>query len=117
VEYQPVEPESGCARTLPLKLIKFFSPLTMETRNSNPLGRLIWPVNALNALFLLVAARGTWVSRGSVLGGVLISVIGLYVLTAVAFYGGTCVALPIAPALLILVIMGGRTLRPSSRSG
>lgn len=90
---------------LPKKMLKFFSPIEMETAG-NLLGRLSMPINLVYGLFLLLVVWGAaWnvKVKGAV---VLMSVVLWYLITALIFYGGSRVALPAAPSLMILAAWG-----------
>lgn len=96
---------------VPRKLYKFFAPAEME-HSGSPLGRWTWPVNLAYGLFLAVAAWGATRSwrRTPVLSATLVALIGWYVIVALILYGGSRVALPIAPALVTFGAVGLGTL-------
>ncbi len=89
---------------LPLKLYRFFSPAayTMEGPIAKWEGILYW----IYLGFLLMAGWGIWKSWRQVAGVILTGIIGWYMLIALVYYGGTRVALPIAPALVIFAALG-----------
>ncbi len=88
---------------IPVKLYKFFAPTQME-HSGSPLGRWTLPVDLVYAGFLILALWGgvvAWRSQRPIVI-LLMSFIAWYGLIAIILYGGTRVALPIAPGLMIL---------------
>jgi 4-amino-4-deoxy-L-arabinose transferase-like glycosyltransferase len=85
---------------LPKKLYRFLSPVALET-NSSPFGRAAILFDLLYTPFLLVALLGMWHNwrKPGALAAIVLIVV--YVLTALVFYGGTRVSVPIVPALLV----------------
>ncbi len=95
---------------LPSKLIKFFSPGEMENRG-NALGQWVLLLNLAYGSFLLLMVFGAVKSWKEKIGGMLIALVAWYMLMALIFYGGTRVALPVAPALVVLAASGVEQLR------
>ncbi len=87
---------------LPLKVYKFFAPVEME-HSGSPLGRATLPVNLLYLVFLLIAFWGGTVGwrKNPTAAAILSLLIAWYIAITMILYGGTRVALPIAPALII----------------
>jgi 4-amino-4-deoxy-L-arabinose transferase-like glycosyltransferase len=82
------------------KLQKFFSPVTFETRDAPIIG-WAWVIDLLFLLFLILAGWGMWKTHRKIPAMVLISLIAWYVLIALIFYGGSRVALPVTPVVII----------------
>ena len=101
----------AAAKNESLKFVRFFSPFEFETRG-NPFGRLGLFVNAAYALFLVLAAYGAHRSWHQTNGLVclypllLLSLISWYLMTALVFFGGSRVALPVVPSILIFASFG-----------
>jgi 4-amino-4-deoxy-L-arabinose transferase-like glycosyltransferase len=93
------------------KLVKFFSPIEFGTRASD-FGALGWVINAAYAVFLLLAAWGAYQVRRHPVTLILLTVFLAYLLTALVFFGGSRVALPVAPALILLASAGLADLLP-----
>lgn len=102
-------------RLVPLKLAKFLSPVEMETRPGFVRGFPALATQVLYAAFLFFAVWGAGKKSRTHAGGVLLATIGLYVFTALAFFGGTRVALPIAPALMLFAVIGLHSFWRASR--
>lgn len=98
------------------KVFKFFSPAEMETRDS-VLGRWNGLINAAYVVFLLVAAFGAIANRYQMPVILLSALIAWYLITALIFYGGTRVALPVVPALVILASLGVERIRSRIQVG
>jgi hypothetical protein len=96
---------AGFAAIIPKKIIKFFSPVAMETGGS-PIGKWEIPVNLAYAVFLIVVVWGAIKNYQNRLGFMLLALTVWYMMIALIFYGGTRVALPIAPGLVILAATG-----------
>lgn len=95
------------ALLLPEKLYRFFAPTQME-HSGSPFGRWTLPMDILYTGFLLIAAVGAasgWRTEQRTVA-LLSSVVLWYVLIALVIYGGTRVALPVAPGLVILASIG-----------
>lgn len=91
------------ARLLPLKLIKFFSPI--ETLNTESrIGRSELAVNLVYWGYVVLAIGGGLAAtlRGNSGMALLFALLLWFILVALLIYGGTRVALPIAPALIIM---------------
>jgi len=97
-------------RLLPLKLLKFFSATAIKTAG-NPLGKWAVPIDFAYWLFVFVAIFGWVRTHKSGTSAILALVLGWYVLLALIFSGGTRVALPVAPALVVLAARGACELR------
>ncbi len=80
--------------------MRFISPVEFEPSGS-PFGQWTWIINLIYAGFLLFALWGAFSSYREITAGLLIGLICLYLLVAVLYFGGSRVALPIAPALII----------------
>jgi 4-amino-4-deoxy-L-arabinose transferase-like glycosyltransferase len=93
------------------KLVKFLSPIEFGTRASD-FGALGWVINAIYAVFLLLAGWGAYQVRRHPITLILVTVFLAYLLTALVFYGGSRVALPAAPALILLASAGLADLLP-----
>jgi 4-amino-4-deoxy-L-arabinose transferase-like glycosyltransferase len=91
---------------LPAKLYKFLSPVEMENTEKSPLGKWALPVNLVYAVFLLIAAWGAIINREAKITHLLVMLLGWYALMALVFYGGTRIALPATPGLIILAAVG-----------
>ncbi len=85
---------------LPQKAMKFFAPLERETGGA--LDRLSAWINPLFAVFLGAAAVGYIRHRANPLAVLAVGLILWYLLIALVFYGGSRVALPVAPAFVLL---------------
>ena len=96
------------------KMQKFFSPITFETR-STPITRWAWVVDLIYLIFLALAGWGAWKTWRQIPGAVLILLVLWYLLTALIFYGGSRVALPVVPALITFVAYTGVHLLTSKR--
>jgi 4-amino-4-deoxy-L-arabinose transferase-like glycosyltransferase len=93
------------------KLVKFLSPIEFGTRAS-AFGPLGWGINAIYAVFLLLAGWGAYQMRRHPITLILLTVFLAYLLTALVYYGGSRVALPAAPALILLASAGLADLLP-----
>jgi 4-amino-4-deoxy-L-arabinose transferase-like glycosyltransferase len=84
----------------PKKMGKFFSPVELETRNS-PIEKISFLINIAYAIFLLVALYGLVSCRGSLSSLLLAAIYLWYLITALAFFGGSRVALPVSPVIIL----------------
>ncbi len=91
------------------KGVKFFSPLSFETSNI-PVSRWVWVVNVIFILFLTMAGWGAWKTWRLIPGAVLFLLVLWYLLMALVFYGGSRVALPVVPALIVFAAYTGHQL-------
>jgi len=92
-------------KLLPLKLVKFFSPAEIKTTGSI-LGKWTLPANLAYGIFLLIALYGGLIVQKKDVALPLFGTIAQSVCIALVYSGGTRVALPIAPALIILAVCG-----------
>lgn len=95
------------ASLLPQKLYRFFAPTQME-HSGSPFGKWTPIIDLAYAGFLLLALYGGIIGRHRAGYAVIVmtALVVWYVFVALVLYGGTRVALPIAPALVLLAASG-----------
>lgn len=92
-------PEAAAVNVL-RKIQKFFSPIALETMQS-PF-HYAWIFELFYLGFLALAGWGAWKTFRTIPGTALAILVMWYLVIAIIFYGGSRVALPVAPALITL---------------
>lgn len=90
---------------IPKKIIRFFSPIEFETRE-NPLGKTKLLVNGIYFIILMLACYGGYFIRKNLAAQIILAAILWYLLIAIIYYGGTRIALPVSPGLMIFGAAG-----------
>ncbi|MBI5877782.1 MAG: glycosyltransferase family 39 protein [Chloroflexi bacterium] len=98
LDWIKAEPMAALA-LVPRKIAKFIAPLERETGGNT--GTLATIINIPFAAFLVAALAGFVRLRDNLRAVMLASLFTWYLLMAVVFYGGSRIALPVAPALVI----------------